>query len=139
MDQPAVTYFMGVSAYTVVDGVLLVCCALAAFLAKSMSTVFSLTYTCSPVFCSLHGFCSSRGSALSPRGLAHIIAQAAEGLAHIASKRMLHLDIKPANLLLSGVSGNKSGAAGDKAITVKVADMGLSILLEKAETSTAHR
>jgi serine/threonine protein kinase len=52
---------------------------------------------------------------------------------------MLHLDIKPANLLLSGVSGNKSGAAGDKAITVKVADMGLSLLLEKGETSTAHR
>ena len=52
---------------------------------------------------SLDGHCASDGVMLSELGFASILAQVIEGLLHLASMGVLHLDIKPANLLLSGL------------------------------------
>ncbi|TVU45401.1 hypothetical protein EJB05_04888, partial [Eragrostis curvula] len=62
----------------------------------------------------------SRRGTFPEAALAEVAAQALSGLAYLHGRRVVHLDIKPANLLVT--------AAGD----VKVADFGIAKVLSRA-------
>ncbi|KAL6909455.1 hypothetical protein ACP4OV_001736 [Aristida adscensionis] len=62
----------------------------------------------------------ARRGAFPEAALAEVAAQALSGLAHLHARRVVHLDIKPANLL--------AGTAGE----VKVADFGIAKVLSRA-------
>ncbi|KAL6874394.1 hypothetical protein ACP4OV_013414 [Aristida adscensionis] len=62
----------------------------------------------------------ARRGAFPEAALAAVAAQALSGLAHLHARRVVHLDIKPANLLV--------GAAGE----VKIADFGVAKILPRA-------
>ena len=79
---------------------------------------------------------------LSFCGLASVLNQAVEGLAHLAGLNMLHLDFKQSNVLLSGIDSSSSSSKFIKdavGIQVKVADLGLTIRLMPGTTHTEHR
>ena len=88
---------------------------------------------------SLDSHCASDGVMLSELEFASILAQVIEGLLHLASMGVLHLDIKPANLLLSGLIRGAGGKIDELAIRVKIADFGLSMSLPARTTFTEHR
>ncbi|ONM08562.1 mitogen-activated protein kinase kinase 9 [Zea mays] len=63
---------------------------------------------------------AARRGAFPEAALAEVAAQALSGLAHLHGRRVVHRDVKPANVLV--------GAAGD----VKIADLGIARVLPRA-------
>ena len=63
---------------------------------------------------------AARRGAFSEAALAEVAAQALAGLAHLQARRVVHRDVKPANLLVS--------AAGE----VKITDFGIAKVLSRA-------
>ncbi|AQK63427.1 mitogen-activated protein kinase kinase 9 [Zea mays] len=63
---------------------------------------------------------AARRGAFAEAALAEVAAQALAGLAHLHARRVVHRDVKPANLLVS--------AAGE----VKIADFGIAKVLSRA-------
>ncbi|KAG2488925.1 hypothetical protein HYH03_012547 [Edaphochlamys debaryana] len=65
-------------------------------------------------------------------GILGIASGIAEALAHLHSKRIIHGDLNPNNVLLKQDPNSPSG------VTVKVADLGLSVLLPFNRTHISH-
>lgn len=75
-----------------------------------------------------------RDASSSPREIAEILAQTAEGIAVVHSFGLIHRDIKPSNLMLQKRSGSSANSMADFAI--RIVDFGLARQAEQTERMT---